>query len=86
MAVYDKIANFFIARTESIKKVGWDPRLKRLDHADFFTRCKGVLTSAFDPTWKVLHAKTPFDSVYMDKRFDLEADRQTLWEKYYGKQ
>lgn len=83
MTAYDKVANFFIARTESIKKVDWDPQIKRLDHADFFTRCKGILTAVFDPTFKVLHAKTPFDKDYMDKRFDLDADRQLLIEKYY---
>jgi glycosyltransferase involved in cell wall biosynthesis len=85
MTVYDKVANFFIARTESIKKVDWDPQIKRLDHADFFTRCKGVLTTAFDPKFKVLHAKTLFDKDYMDKRFDLESDRKFLRDKYYRK-
>ena len=33
MMVHDKVANFYIARTESIRKVGWDPMIKRLDHA-----------------------------------------------------
>lgn len=83
MAVYDKVANFYIARTESIRKVGWDPMIKRLDHADFFTRAKGVLTTVFDPTFKVLHARTPFDKEYMHKRLDLEEDRKLLWQKYY---
>ena len=83
MRVYDKVANFYVARTESIRKVGWDPAIKRLDHADFFTRAKGVLTTVFDPEFKVLHARTPFDKAYMEKRLDLEEDRERLWQKYY---
>ena len=85
MVVHDKVANFYIARTESIRKVGWDPTIKRLDHADFFTRAKGILTTVFDPDLKVLHARTPFDKAYMGKRLDLEEDRKILWDKYYRK-
>ena len=84
MAVHDKVANFYIARTESIRKVGWDPQIKRLDHADFFTRAKGVLTTVFDPAFKVLHARTPFDRDYMRKRLDVQSDREILRRKYYG--
>ncbi len=83
MTVYDKVANFYIARTKSIRKIDWDPKIKRLDHADFFTRAKGVLTTVFDPKFKVLHARTPFDKEYMGKRLDLEEDRKILWQKYY---
>jgi glycosyltransferase involved in cell wall biosynthesis len=85
MKVHDKVANFYIARTQSIRKVGWDPQIKRLDHADFFTRAKGVLTTVFDPDFKVLHARTPFDKVYMGKRLDIEEDRKILRNKYYKK-
>lgn len=83
MTVHDKVANFYIARTESIRKIGWDPQIKRLDHADFFTRAKGVLTTVFDPDFKVLHARTPFDKVYMSKRLEVENDRWILTQKYY---
>ena len=83
MAVHDKVANFYIARTESIRKVGWDPRIKRLDHADFFTRAKGVLCTIFDPSFKVLHARTPFDRDYMKKRLNIDRDKQILRMKYY---
>ena len=83
MEVQDKVANFYIGRTESIKQVGWDDRIKRLDHADFFTRAKGVLTSVFDPDFKVLHAQTPFNKTYMDKRNAYEEDQKLIFEKYY---
>jgi len=83
MVVQDKVANFYIGRTESIRRVGWDDRIKRLDHADFFTRAMGVLTSVFNPEFKVLHAQTPFNKIYMDKRNAYEDDRKLIYEKYY---
>lgn len=83
MAVQNKVANFYIAKTESIKRVGWDDRIKRLDHADFFTRAKGVLTAVFNPEFKVLHAQTPFNKHYMRKRNAYEEDQKLLYEKYY---
>ena len=85
LIVHDKVANFFIARTESLRKVGWDVRLKRLDHADFFTWAKGVLITVFDKEFRVLHARTPFDDGYMRKRMDLDEDRAALMKKYYAK-
>ena len=86
MAVQDKVANFYIGRTESIKRVGWDNRIKRLDHSDFFTRAKGVLISVFNPEFKVLHAQTPFNKMYMDKRNAYEDDQKIIYQKYYDVQ
>jgi len=83
LTVHDKVANFYVARTESIRKVGWDPAIKRIDHADFFTRAKGVLVTVFDPAFKILHARTPFDRAYLKKRYDLDRDREVLRRKYY---
>jgi len=85
LVVLDKVANFYIAKTESIRKVDWDPKIKRLDHADFFTRAKGVLITTFDKQFKVLHARTPFDQDYMRKRLDIEEDKRILRQKYYSK-
>ena len=59
LPVYNKVANFYIGRTERIRLVGWNPALKRLDHADFFTRALGILTTVFNPNLKCLHAQTP---------------------------
>ncbi len=82
LTVYDKVANFYIARTESIRKVGWDEQLKRLDHNDFFSRARGVLLTVFNPAFRVLHAQTPFRAAYMEKRNDCAADHQRLRKKF----
>jgi len=83
LPVYNKVANFYIGQTERVRLVDWDPALKRIDHADFFTRAMGVLTTVFNPSLKCLHAQTPFDKVYMKKRKDFMADRLLLISRYY---
>jgi hypothetical protein len=82
LPVYDKVANFFLARTERLRLVDWDPALKRMEHADFFTRARGVLTSVHNTELKCLHAGTPFDTAYMVHRLDLAGDAAVLRERY----
>jgi glycosyltransferase involved in cell wall biosynthesis len=77
-----KPANFYLARTESLRRVGWDLQVKRLDHADFFTRALGKITCAQDDRWSVLHARNPFDDHYMAYRMDVAADRLYLAAKH----
>ena len=83
LPVYDKVPNFFIARTQRLRQVGWDPRIKRIDHAEFFTRAKGVLLTVYNSGFKVLHAQTPFDRAYLQKRHDVARDRAIIFEKHY---
>lgn len=81
--VCDKVPNFFVARTERLRLVGWDERLRRLEHGDFFTRARGVLTSAFLPSFWCFHAQSPFDAHYMQYR-DAIADDEALLRVRYG--
>ncbi len=81
--VFDKAPNFYIARTERLLLVNWDPKIKRLDHADFFTRARGVLTTVHNRNLRCLHVQTPFDTHYMDYRNDLKADINLLRKRYY---
>jgi len=82
--VRDKVPNFFVARTESLRKVGWNSGLKRLDHADFFTRARGVLVTTYLDGFRCLHAPTPFNRSYMAQRTDLDGDSTLLHELYFG--
>lgn len=84
VVVCDKVPNFFVARTESLRRVGWDSRLKRVEHADFFTRARGVLVTGLLPTFSCFHAQTPFDAVYMKRREDDAADRELLEARYFS--
>ena len=82
LPVYDKVANFFVARTERLRLVDWDPALKRMEHADFFTRARGVLTSVHNAELKCLHAGTPFDAAYMAHRRNVTGDVAVLKARY----
>jgi hypothetical protein len=82
LPVYDKVPNFIIGRTERVRLIDWTPSLKRMDHTDFFTRAKGVLTTVFDARLKCLHAQTPFDAPYMAYREDILLDNAVLRHRY----
>ena len=69
LSVVNKVQNFFIGRTETVRKVKWKPELKVREHTEFFTRARGQLVTVFDPEMKVLHAKTPFDIAYLAIRY-----------------
>ena len=82
MPVLDKVANFFIARTDRLRLVGWDTNLQLLDHADFFTQAKGVLTTVYNKDLRCFHARTPFDKEYMSYRNNYLLDIAYLQLKY----
>jgi len=82
LKVYEKCANFFIANTEKFKTVGWDAKLKRLDHADLYTRARGKLTVVFDPSIELLHDTSHFDQNYLLFRHDYKQDSVVLNKRY----
>ena len=82
LPIYDRVSNFFIGRTARVASIGWDPKLKRLDHTDFFLRAHGQLLVAFDERFSCLHAMTPFDVDYMRYRRDIACDEAYLATKW----
>lgn len=78
LPVCDKVANFYLARTSRLRLVGWDASLRRMDHADFFTRALGVLVTVFDRELLCFHVQTPFDRAYMSHRMNLSGDQLIL--------
>ncbi len=81
----DKVANFFFARTDRLRLVEWDAKLKLVEHADFFTRARGILTTVYNRDFRCLHARTPFDKTYMGKRNNYLPYVVYLQKKYWGK-
>jgi len=77
-----KTPNFFIARTDKVRDIGWDENIKRLDHADFFTRAIGKLVCVTDLRCAVLHDQTFFKQRYLKHRFDFDQDRKYLYKRY----
>lgn len=82
LPVLYKVPQFFIARTESVRRVGWDENLKRVDHNDFFTRAYGVLLTVYDRQFYCLHAQPKFDARYQAFRTDTGADFRYLGRKW----
>jgi hypothetical protein len=83
IVVCDKVPNFFVARTQQLRQVGWDARLRRVEHGDFFTRARGVLVTGYLAKFWCLHAQAPFDSAYMSRREDYAADEVLLRARYF---
>lgn len=52
---YDFVSNFFIARTETIKKFPWDLRLKLGERIDFFFKIKNRIIAGYDERVKIKH-------------------------------
>jgi hypothetical protein len=80
----EMVAAFFIGRTARVRAIGWDPQLKRLDHADFFGQLRGRLMVVEDPALRVLHARRLVDPAYFAYRGDVEADEAYLQLKWEG--
>jgi hypothetical protein len=80
--IYNIVPNFFIARTERLRLVGWDPAIRMLDHTDFFSRAHGVLTTVYNAGMSCYHANTPFDRRYMHFRRDVSHDHDVLRKRW----
>jgi glycosyltransferase involved in cell wall biosynthesis len=85
LPVYDKVANLFIGRTDRLKLVRWDPELKVTEHADFFTRARGILTTVYNDQFSILHAKNRFDRLGPERAQNLIDARRLLLKRYYDK-
>lgn len=80
-----KVPNFYIARTDAVRSIGYDDRLKRVDHNDFFTSAYGRLVCVVDPKMVCLHAHSYFDAHYQSFRMDTSADLAWIAQKWGGR-
>lgn len=78
-----KAPNVFLARTEKLKKVGYDPRIRMIDHHEFFYRAAGQIVSVQDPYAFVLHCHNRFDSAYSVFRNDIKGDQEYIRAKHF---
>ncbi|XP_063064720.1 beta-1,4 N-acetylgalactosaminyltransferase 1a [Engraulis encrasicolus] len=70
--VVDGVVNFFLARTDKVQQVGFDPRLARVAHLEFFIDGLGVLHVASCDDVIVNHAskiKLPWGQSESDKAY-----------------
>ena len=78
-----KSSNVFLARTEKMRQVGYDPKIRVLDHQEFFYRAAGKITCVIDPDAYVLHCHNRFEKQeYYKNREDWKSDVLYIAEKH----
>lgn len=69
-----KTANCYVARTEKIREVGYDPNIRMIDHHEFFYRAAGKIVSVMDPNAYMVTYQNRFDREYRKFRNDYQGD------------
>ena len=77
-----KTANVYLARTDKIKMIGYDPLIRMIDHNEFFYRAAGKIVCAHDPKSYVMHCHNKFEKDYDQYRSDIQDDRQYITLKH----
>lgn len=76
--VVGKPPNIFIARTDSLRKVGYDKNIRMIDHHEFFLRASGEIVSCFEPCSFVYHRHDFSDKHYLKYRSDYQGDKEYI--------
>ena len=77
-----KGANCFVARTDKVKEVGYDPNIRMNDHHEFFYRAAGVIVTVLDPHSFAFHWHNRFNRAYNKYRYDIAGDDVYIRAKY----
>lgn len=80
--VLGKTPNVFIARTDAYRTLGYDDRIRMIDHQEFFFRAAGNLVSVLACDSFIFHNHCPFNYAYQVYRADCEGDRRYIAMKY----
>lgn len=83
--VLGKVPNIFLARTESIRRIGWDNNIRMIDHHDFFYRAAGILVSVLSLDSVVFHNHNFFSPHYNRYRSDWKGDAAYLRRVRYNR-
>lgn len=76
--VIGKPPNIFIARTDALRKVGYDKNIRMIDHHEFFLRASGEIVSVFDKNSFVFHRHNFLDKNYLKYRSDYHGDKKYI--------
>ena len=83
--VFGKVSNAFLARTDSIRKIGWDDNIRMIDHHDFFYRAAGILVSVLSMESILFHNHNFFSQHYNRYRSDWKGDAAYLRKVRYNR-
>lgn len=77
-----KGSNWFLARTDSLRQVGYDPNIRMIDHHEFYLRAAGQIVCVQDPHAYAYHCKNLFDWRYRPYRNDYQSDLAYIHAKH----
>ena len=78
-----KTPNCFLARTEKVRLVGYDPNLRINEHQEFFSRAVGRIVCVLDPKAYVMHCHNQFEKADYDMyRYDTAAANRYVRNKH----
>ena len=72
--VLAKGPNIYLARTDSLRKLGYDDQIRMLDHSEFFSRAAGQLVTVGALETIVFHRHNRLDNKYQYYRQDIHED------------
>ncbi|XP_062386980.1 beta-1,4 N-acetylgalactosaminyltransferase 2-like [Sardina pilchardus] len=81
----DGVVNFFLARTDTVRSVGFDPKLRRVAHSEFFMDGLGRLLVASCPMMVVGHQPKQAHSDYTKFRRPGKVDTNSKLRLHYFK-
>lgn len=79
-----KPTNVFLARTDKVRQIGYDPNIQILDHYEFFYRAAGRIVCVQDYHASVMHCHNRFDKHYNSFRKDTWRDEEYIGRKHGG--
>ena len=79
--VLAKGPNVYLARTNALKKIGYDDNIRMIDHDEFFYRAAGNIVGVVAEETRIFHRHNPFDSKYLKYRNDIGNDAKYIMEK-----
>ena len=72
----------YVGRTEALRQVPYDEKIRMVDHRDFFSSAAGRLVFVQARWLVVYHARTPFNRSYNQHRDDVHPDLYYLGSKW----
>jgi len=68
--IFDFVPNFFVAKTEKLKNIKWNEKLKILEHTEFFWRAKGKINCTYLPYFISINSHIKTKGLYLKYRED----------------
>ncbi|XP_073800465.1 beta-1,4 N-acetylgalactosaminyltransferase 2 isoform X3 [Danio rerio] len=81
----DGVVNYFLARTDAVRRVGFDPFLKRVAHSEFFMDGLGQLLVASCERFTIGHQGHRFEKKYSHYRTQTDADKRKKLSHHFFK-